>query len=89
MNNTALEQLDKAHKKGVILGLADFGVAQRVDIDVMLTEQPDTFNLYLIAMMEIQGMKDLPWQDLIPDDFSFEDGKQLDLKMSWFQLTGL
>ncbi|KAH7232954.1 common central domain of tyrosinase-domain-containing protein [Fusarium tricinctum] len=89
MNNTALDQLNKAHGKGVVLGLADFGVAQRVDIDVMLTEQPDTFNLYLIAMMELQGMKDLPWQDLIPDDFSFEDGKQLDLKMSWFQLTGI
>lgn len=30
MNDTALDKLNKAHKKGVILGLADFGVAQRV-----------------------------------------------------------
>ncbi|KAJ1326981.1 tyrosinase [Microdochium nivale] len=90
MNNSTMDQLDEAHKQGIVLGLASFGVKQRVDIDVMLTEQPDTFNLFLIALMELQGMDKLPWQDQIPDGFSFKpDGKQLDLKMSWFQLTGI
>ncbi|KAF5719305.1 tyrosinase precursor (monophenol monooxygenase) [Fusarium globosum] len=69
MSNPTLDQLEDAHKKGVVLGLAGFGVGQRLDIDVMLTEQPDTFNLYLIALMELQGMKDLPWPT--PEGFSF------------------
>ncbi|KAF5591026.1 tyrosinase precursor (monophenol monooxygenase) [Fusarium subglutinans] len=87
MSNTTMDQLEKAHKAGVVLGLAGFGTEQRLDIDVMLTEQPDTFNLYLIALMELQGMKDLPWPT--PDGYSFQDGSQADLKMSWFQLTGI
>ncbi|CVL03756.1 related to tyrosinase precursor (monophenol monooxygenase) [Fusarium mangiferae] len=87
MSSSNMDQLEKAHKAGVVLGLAGFGVAQRVDIDVMLTEQPDTFNLYLIALMELQGIKNLPWPT--PEDYSFEDGKSMDLKMSWFQLTGI
>ncbi|KAF5583284.1 tyrosinase precursor (monophenol monooxygenase) [Fusarium pseudoanthophilum] len=69
MSNSTLDQLEDAHKKGVVLGLAGFGVGQRLDIDVMLTEQPDTFNLYLIALMELEGMKGLPWPT--PDGFSF------------------
>lgn len=81
-----MDQLEKAHKAGVVLGLAGFGTGQRLDIDVMLTEQPDTFNLYLIALMELQGMKNLPWPT--PGGYSFQDGTQVDLKMSWFQLTG-
>ncbi|GJC86338.1 tyrosinase [Colletotrichum liriopes] len=88
MNNSTMDQLDEAHKQGIVLGLADFGVEQRVDIDVMLTEQPDTFNLFLIALMELQGMDKLPWQNQVPDGFFFKaDGKQLDLRMSWFQLA--
>ncbi|KAF5690448.1 tyrosinase precursor (monophenol monooxygenase) [Fusarium circinatum] len=86
-SNSTLDQLEDAHKKGVVLGLAGFGVGQRLDIDVMLTEQPDTFNLYLIALMELQGMKNLPWPT--PEGYSFKDGSQADLKMSWFQLTGI
>lgn len=81
-----MDQLENAHKAGVVLGLAGFGTGQRLDIDVMLTEQPDTFNLYLIALMELQGMKSLPWPT--PEGYSFQDGTQVDLKMSWFQLTG-
>ncbi|KAF5693620.1 tyrosinase precursor (monophenol monooxygenase) [Fusarium denticulatum] len=70
MSNSTLDQLEDAHKKGVVLGLAGFGVGQRLDIDVMLTEQPDTFNLYLIALMELEGMKDLPWPT--PEGFSLQ-----------------
>ncbi|OBS26116.1 hypothetical protein FPOA_00059 [Fusarium poae] len=84
-----MDQLEAAHKQGVVLGLSGFNVHQRLDIDVMLTEQPDTFNLFLIALMELQGMDDLPWQGQIPDGFSFKDGKQPDLKMSWFQVAGI
>ncbi|KAF5558860.1 tyrosinase precursor (monophenol monooxygenase) [Fusarium phyllophilum] len=87
MSNPNMDQLEKAHEDGVVLGLAGFGTGQRLDIDVMLTEQPDTFNLYLIALMELQGMDNLPWPT--PKGYSFKDGKDLDLKMSWFQLTGI
>ncbi|SCV49123.1 related to tyrosinase precursor (monophenol monooxygenase) [Fusarium fujikuroi] len=87
MSSSTMDQLEKAHKAGVVLGLAGFGTGQRLDIDVMLTEQPDTFNLYLIALMELQGMKNLPWPT--PEGYSFQDGTQVDLKMSWFQLTGI
>ncbi|KAH7311251.1 hypothetical protein B0I35DRAFT_481241 [Stachybotrys elegans] len=90
MNTFTTDQLEEAHKQGIVLGLADSGVQQRVDIDVILTEQPDTFNLFLIALMELQGMDKLPWQDQIPEGFSFKPGeKQLDLRMSWFQLAGI
>lgn len=85
MSNPNMDKLDKAHEKGVVLGLAGFGTGQRVDIDVMLTEQPDTFNLYLIALMELQGMDNLPWPT--PKGYSFKPDEK-DLKMSWFQLTG-
>ncbi|KAF5987868.1 Tyrosinase [Fusarium coicis] len=86
MSKSTMDQLNEAHEKGVVLGLAGFGTGQRVDIDVMLTEQPDTFNLYLIALMELQGMEDLPWTT--PEDYSFKPGSK-NLKMSWFQLTGI
>ncbi|KAG5799174.1 hypothetical protein H9Q69_001806 [Fusarium xylarioides] len=86
MSSSTMDQLDKAHKEGVVLGLAGFGTGQRVDIDVMLTEQPDTFNLYLIALMELQGMENLPWPT--PEGYSFKAGGE-DLKMSWFQMTGI
>ncbi|KAF5633744.1 tyrosinase precursor (monophenol monooxygenase) [Fusarium sp. NRRL 25303] len=86
MSSSAMDHLEKAHEKGVVLGLAGFGTGQRLDIDVMLTEQPDTFNLYLIALMELQGMGNLPWTT--PEDYSFKPGSK-NLKMSWFQLTGI
>ncbi|KAF5723958.1 tyrosinase precursor (monophenol monooxygenase) [Fusarium mundagurra] len=84
-----MDQLNDAHNAGVVLGLAGFGTGQRVDIDVMLTEQPDTFNLYLIALMELQGMGNLPWQADIPEGFNFKPGGKQDFKMSYFQLTGI
>ena len=35
-------------------GLKDFGVVPRLDVDVLLSDEPDTFNLFLIALSELQ-----------------------------------
>lgn len=77
-----MDKLNEAHDKGVVLGLRDVaGVGERLDIDVMLTTQPDTFNLFLIAMMELQGQNPL---GSTPDpSFKSKD------KMSYFQLAGM
>lgn len=78
-----MDKLNKAHEQGVVLGLRDVaGVGERLDIDVMLMTQPDTFNLFLIALMELQGTK-VPWN--IDPGYSFTS-KDI---MSWFQLAGM
>ncbi len=49
-------ELKKAHEKGIVVGLRKIaGVALRLDIDVLLSQQPDTFNLFLIALDELQN----------------------------------
>ena len=49
-------ELKRAHEAGVVVGLrAVAGIAFRLDIDVLLTQQPDTFNLFLIALEELQN----------------------------------
>jgi hypothetical protein len=51
-----LAALKKAHAAGIVVGLRDIaGIAFRLDIDVLLTDQPDTFNLFLIALDELQN----------------------------------
>ncbi|KPM45160.1 hypothetical protein AK830_g1416 [Neonectria ditissima] len=76
-----MDKLNQAHKQGVVLGLRDVaGVGERLDIDVMLMTQPDTFNLFLIALMELQGKK-MPWN--IDAGYSFTS-KDI---MSWFQIA--
>ena len=50
-----LSDLRKAHAAGQVVGLRDFGIAYRLDIDVLLTKQPDTFNLFLIALDSLQN----------------------------------
>ncbi|KAF4334818.1 tyrosinase precursor (monophenol monooxygenase) [Fusarium beomiforme] len=77
-----MTKLDQAHKDGVVLGLRDVGVGERLDIDVMLMTQPDTFNLFLIALMEVQGKK-VDWE--IDPGYSFTS----DNIMSWFQIAGI
>ncbi|KXJ86569.1 hypothetical protein Micbo1qcDRAFT_208983 [Microdochium bolleyi] len=78
-----MDQLNEAHKQGVVLGLRDVaGVVDRVDIDVMLLEQPDTFNLFLIALMEIQG-KEVPWTTDADHTFTSEN------PLSFFQIAGI
>ncbi|MCJ1284989.1 hypothetical protein MMC26_004326 [Xylographa opegraphella] len=75
--------LDQAHKDGVVVGLRDVaGVAPRLDIDVLLLDHPDTFNLLLIALMELKA-ESLPWE--VDDGFKVDKAN----KMSYFKLAGI
>jgi hypothetical protein len=65
--------LADAHKAGVVKGLKEFGVVPRKDIDVLLHESPDTFNLFLIALKELQ------------EEEAFSSWKD---KMSFYQIAG-
>lgn len=52
----ALQRLKEAHNQGVVVGLKDVAkVASRRDIDKLLWDKPDTFNLFLLALARIQG----------------------------------
>ena len=47
----------KAQKDGVVLGLRDVtgtGVVARLDIAELLLKKPDTFNLFLLALKDLQ-----------------------------------
>ncbi|KAM5523936.1 Tyrosinase 5 [Fusarium oxysporum f. sp. phaseoli] len=78
-----MENLNKAHDEGVVIGLHEVsGVQERLDIDVMLLTQPDTFNLFLIALMELQGKK-VNWE--VDTGYSFTS-KEI---MSWFQIAAI
>ncbi|MCJ1400073.1 hypothetical protein MMC11_003276 [Xylographa trunciseda] len=75
--------LDSAHNDGVVVGLRDVaGVAPRLDIDVLILNHPDTFNLLLIALMELKA-EALPWE--IDAVFKVDKAN----KMSYFQLAGI
>lgn len=53
-----LADLKRAHEAGVVAGLRNVsGIAYRLDIDVLLSERPDAFNLFLIALDELQSEK--------------------------------
>ena len=53
-----LADLKRAHEAGAVVGLRNVSdYAYRLDIDVLLTERPDTFNLFLIALHELQSEK--------------------------------
>ncbi|KAF5588390.1 tyrosinase precursor (monophenol monooxygenase) [Fusarium pseudocircinatum] len=83
-----MDNINKAHDEGAVIGLREVaGVGERLDIDVMLMTQPDTFNLFLIALMELQDMKqtnkEITWT---PDPgYSFTS----DDIMSWCQIAGI
>lgn len=51
--------LEQAQKDGVVLGLGDATgeVRQRLDIDDLLVKYPKTFNLFLLALRELQDEK--------------------------------
>ncbi|KAL8787253.1 MAG: hypothetical protein Q9195_007863 [Heterodermia aff. obscurata] len=50
-----MDKLKQAHEDGVVLGLKEVtGLLPRLDVDVMLTTQPDTFNLFLLALRALQ-----------------------------------
>ena len=55
LDETKFQELQKAHAKGVVLGLKDVaGVVPRLDIDVLLFKHPKTFNLFMLAFDELQ-----------------------------------
>ena len=75
--------LDDAHRDGLVVGLSsetDVPIA-RQDIDVMLLDQPDTFNLMIIALLELMGVETLPWKTPDEDRVTIQD------KFSWFQIA--
>jgi hypothetical protein len=71
-----MADLNTAMARGFATGLPGFGVVPRLDIDVLLKQSPDTFNLFVLALRELQLEKPGQppfWQD----------------KMSFFQLAGM
>ena len=49
------EELLKAQENGVVIGLGGVtGVVARLDIDDLLLTKPDTFNLFLLALRDLQ-----------------------------------
>ena len=73
-----MDALKQAQKDGVVLGLKNVsGVIARLDVDVMLSQQPDTFNLFLLALEALQSHVDP------------ETGRGLDQdKMGYFEIAG-
>ena len=54
-----MDQLNKAQKDGVVVGLkAVAGVVPRLDIDKLLIEAPDTFNLFCLALADLMSADD-------------------------------
>jgi hypothetical protein len=51
--------LDHADELGLVVGLKHVGPSvARLDIDVLLDKEPETFNLFLIALKELQDEPD-------------------------------
>ena len=51
-----MDAINQAQKDGVVLGLkAVAGVAQRMDIDKLLHDLPDTFNLFCLALIDLMN----------------------------------
>ena len=49
-------ELEQAHKQRIVVGLRKAtGLLSRLDVDVLLHDHPDTFNLFLIALSELQN----------------------------------
>ena len=51
-----MTSLDEAQKKGIVLGLKDATaqLRERLDVDELLSRYPKTFNLFLLALAELQ-----------------------------------
>jgi len=48
--------LDEAQKQGIVIGLKDISsVRPRLDIDTFMMTKPDTFNLFILAVAELQS----------------------------------
>ena len=53
--SNAMEALLHAHQNSVVMGLKDVaGVVQRMEIDDFIISKPDSFNLYMLALTEMQ-----------------------------------
>lgn len=51
----ALAELRDAHRKGIVLGLQGVSkTVERLDVDVLLTKYPKTFNLFVLALDKLQ-----------------------------------
>lgn len=78
-----MDVLEESYQKGLVVGLRDVaGVVPRLDIDELLLNHPDTFNLLIIALKELKG-EDVPWQ--VPTEFKISH----DNKLSYFQIAGM
>ena len=52
---SSLQALKDAHKKGIVVGLKAISETQlRQDIDLFLYNDPDAFNLFLLALAKLQ-----------------------------------
>ena len=73
-----MTEVNQAQKDGVVIGLKSIGgVVERLDIDVMLKNQPDTFNLFILALEKLQAINDPETKQPIAQD-----------KMGYFQVAG-
>ena len=60
VDQQALQHLREEHEKGILLGLKGVsGTVERLDIDVLLSKSPKTFNLFLLALDKLQN--DVPY----------------------------
>lgn len=52
--SSSMDRLERAQEDGVVLGLHDVaGVQPRLDIDQLILQEPDTFNLFVLALNEL------------------------------------
>ena len=55
LDENKLLALQKAHEKGIVVGLKDVAnIVPRLDIDVLLVQKPQTFNLFILAFDKLQ-----------------------------------
>lgn len=53
---SALDRLRKAHVNKQVVGLKDVaGIKPRLDIDVLMRDDPDVFNLFTLAFVELKA----------------------------------
>ena len=54
--SNAMDALLHGHQNSVVMGLKSVaGVVQRLEIDDLITTKEDTFNLYMLALGEMQA----------------------------------
>ncbi|ETS85736.1 hypothetical protein PFICI_03761 [Pestalotiopsis fici W106-1] len=57
-----MEEIRAAQKAGIVIGLSKAGgFLPRIDIDQMIVNQPDTFNLFCLAMVELKSAPPSDW----------------------------